>query len=60
MAKLTDNSIMPFGKYQGHTMANVPASYLIWIFENNKCTKEVAIYISENLENLKLEIKQGL
>ena len=60
MGKLTDNSLMPFGKYKGYAMTNVPASYLIWIFENNKCTKEVAIYISENLENLKLEIKQGL
>ena len=60
MAKLTDESIMPFGKYKGYTMSNVPASYLIWLFENNKCSKEVAFYIAENLEHLKLEVKQGL
>lgn len=33
---LTDNSIMPFGVYKGKKMANVPASYLKWIYDNNK------------------------
>jgi uncharacterized protein (DUF3820 family) len=55
---LTDNSIMPFGKYAGQKLANIPASYLIWIFENNKCTAEVARYINENLDVLKEEIKR--
>ena len=55
---MTDNSIMPFGKYKGEKMANVPASYLVWIFENNKCTPEVAKYIANNLDVLKAEIKE--
>jgi len=55
---LTDNSIMPFGKYKGQVLANIPASYLIWIFENNKCTPDVAKYINENLDVLKEEIKR--
>lgn len=59
MNKLTDGSIMPFGKFKGYLMENVPASYLIWLFENNKCTKEVAVYISENIETLRLEVKQN-
>lgn len=55
MSALTDESLMPFGKYKGEKMANVPASYLIWIYENNKCTKEVALYIADNWEVLKNE-----
>ncbi len=54
---MTDKSIMPFGKYKGYLMENVPASYLIWLYENSKCTKEVAEYILDNMEILKLELK---
>lgn len=53
---MTDNSLMPFGKYKGQKMANVPSDYLLWIFENNKCTPEVAKYIAENLDVIKAEI----
>jgi uncharacterized protein (DUF3820 family) len=53
---MTDNSLMPFGKYKGEKMANVPSDYLLWIFENNKCTQEVAKYIAENLDVIKSEI----
>lgn len=55
---LSDESLMPFGQYKGKEMANVPASYLIWIYDNNKCTPEVANYIEDNMDALKLEIKQ--
>lgn len=54
---ITDNSLMPFGKHQGQKMANVPPEYLIWIFENNKCTPDVAKYIAENMEVIKSEIE---
>ncbi len=57
MNKLSDNSLMPFGKYKGEKMVNVPASYLLWIYENNKCTKEVAFYVRDNYEVLKKENK---
>jgi len=55
---LIDNSLMPFGKYKGTKMANVPASYLIWIYENNKCSIEVIKYVRENLDVLKEESKR--
>lgn len=55
MSKLTDGSCMPFGKYKGEKMINVPSSYLMFLFETNKCTPEVAVYISENIEVLKKE-----
>ena len=54
---MTDNSLMPYGKHKGQKMANVPPDYLIWLFENNKCTPEVAKYIAENLDVLKAEIE---
>lgn len=54
---LTDNDRMPFGKYKNEKMANVPASYLMWLYNENKCSKEVRDYIEDNLDVLKEEIK---
>jgi uncharacterized protein (DUF3820 family) len=53
---MTDNSIMPYGKHKGQKMANVPPDYLIWIFENSRCTPELAKYIADNLDVIKAEI----
>ncbi len=58
MSKLTDNSRMPWGRYKGMKMANVPAEYLFWCYNNNKCSVEVSKYISENHEVLKTEIEK--
>lgn len=55
--KLTDESPMLFGKYKGDKMVNVPASYLMWLYDNNKCNAEVREYIKENLDVLQKEIK---
>ena len=33
---MNDESIMPFGKYKGETMIEVPDSYLLWIWNKNK------------------------
>ncbi len=49
---LTDNDIMPFGKYKGEKMANVPADYLVWLYENEKCFGEVKEYINKNIDTL--------
>ena len=56
---MEDNSTMPFGKYKGEKMANIPPDYLIWIFENNKCSAEVAKYIAENMDCLKQEMEHN-
>jgi uncharacterized protein (DUF3820 family) len=56
MTKIDDNSIMPFGKYKGEKMANVPPDYLIWLYENGKCYGDIKDYIAENMEVLKSEI----
>lgn len=54
---MNDKSPMPFGKYINVAMANVPASYLIWLYDNNKCAGEVKKYIQDNIDVLKSETK---
>jgi len=46
---------MPFGKYRGTAMANVPAVYLLWLF-NKGCDHDgVKQYINSNLDILRKE-----
>lgn len=61
---LTDDSIMPFGKYAKTEtrMEDVPASYLLWLWEKQGTTKPfgeaaeaVQAYIRDNLDCLKKE-----
>ena len=56
---MNDESLMPFGKHKGEKMADVPANYLLWIYENNKCSGAVKSYIEENLDVIKVEIKRS-
>lgn len=62
--KLTDNDPMPFGKYQGQKMANVPANYLLYLWEQNQFRymngKRVKDYIERNLEAIKKEQADNL
>ena len=59
---MKDTDLMPFGIHKGKAMANVPADYLMFIYRvtyNNQPYERfpVSIYIHENLDALKLEIK---
>jgi uncharacterized protein (DUF3820 family) len=54
---MTDESTMPFGKYKGDKMANIPADYLLWLYENSKVYGEVKQYIKDNLDVIKSEIE---
>ena len=38
--KLEDESIMPFGKYEGKKMEDVPAGYLIWLHDSMVATRK--------------------
>jgi uncharacterized protein (DUF3820 family) len=53
---LEDTDKMPYGKFAGKEMQDVPASYLMWLYEEKKCTGEVLTYIIDNLDALKTEI----
>jgi uncharacterized protein (DUF3820 family) len=57
MNKLTDESLMPFGKYQGKKLANVPADYLLWLHKAN-VSGQLGQYIKENLDAIEEEIRQ--
>lgn len=55
---MKDTDKMPFGKYQGTAMANVPASYLLWLYQEGKLNQEVKAYIEDNMDVLKKEAKK--
>lgn len=54
---ITDDSLMPFGKYQGTKMANVPASYLLWLHDQGQVFGAMKEYLIDNLDALKMEAK---
>ena len=56
MNKMTDDSIITFGKYKGQKLANVPPEYLLWLYENGNVYGELKAYIADNLEVIKSEI----
>ena len=58
MPILTDEDLMPFGRFEGQEMVKVPAWYLIVLYEDGNITdKDVLRYIKSNMASLKLEIK---
>jgi hypothetical protein len=61
--ELTDTSPMPFGKYKGLPMSDVPANYLFWLWTNGKREDKtclVADYIRRNKSALATEHKDGI
>jgi uncharacterized protein (DUF3820 family) len=53
---MTDESIMPIGKYKGQKMANVPSEYLLWLLENGNTYGNLKAYLLENKEIFEAEI----
>ncbi len=55
---------MPFGKYKGVQMANVPADYLLWLYSEYTdpnprfgfISQPVKLYIEDNIDLLKKEV----
>lgn len=63
MKELQDQDPMPFGKYEGQLMEDVPASYLHWLWMNGKqydINCPVSNYIKRNMDALKMEHPDGL
>ncbi|HLI94239.1 MAG TPA: DUF3820 family protein [Puia sp.] len=56
MIEVTDKTLMPFGKYKGTALANVPAGYLIYIYENMNLHDNLKTYIKKNMDVLKAEV----
>lgn len=55
----TDQSILYYGnKYRGQKLGNIPASYFVFIYENNyTMDTRLKKYIEENMGAFKLELK---
>lgn len=58
LKKLQDSDLMPYGKYKGSKMIDVPASYLMYLYDNKMCSDNVKIYIEENKEVIEKELKE--
>ena len=54
---MDDNSAMPFGKHKGKKMIDVPADYLLWLHDQGELFGDLKGYIDENIEALRLEVK---
>ena len=53
-----DHSPMPFGKYLGKAMLEVPAVYLLWLFNKGCQHPDVKRYILENYDAIKNEAQK--
>ena len=57
MTTYTDETPMPFGKYLGVKLKDIPASYLVWIYENcEELNFNLKQYLKVNLHILELEV----
>ena len=49
-----------FGKHKGMDLEDVPASYLLWLYENEIVKDGVVFdYIIKNLDGIKKQIEDG-
>lgn len=53
----TDESIMPFGMFKGSRLIDVPDSYLLWLYENDKMGR-LRKYIEENLQAIQNNVRK--
>ena len=67
MKIIQDTDAMPWGKHKGVPMQDVPASYLHWLWTNERDpmsrkakTDPVAAYIERNLAALQREHPDGI
>lgn len=57
-AQFTDSTPMPIGKHRGKAMVNIPAPYLLWLFNAGCDHAGIRQYIQDNMESLKAEVKK--
>jgi uncharacterized protein (DUF3820 family) len=56
--ELTDDCLMPWGKYKDTPMIDVPADYLLYMYKSKKCCNLVKAYIEDNKDVLIKELKE--
>lgn len=52
---MDDQSIMPYGKFKGDRLEDVPAWYLLLMNNSGKLTPELEEYVEDNLDSLEEE-----
>lgn len=55
---MKDTDLMEFGKHEGKALANVPADYLLWLYDNNRAHGDLKKYIEYNMDVLKKQAKK--
>lgn len=63
MKVLRDEDPMPFGKYRGERMEDVPADYLFYLWTECRFEHDhgpVAEYIRANLDTLEIDYPDGI
>lgn len=45
MILLNEHSIMPYGKYEGRQIKDVPADYLLWLYYNDRASPAIEEYV---------------
>jgi len=59
---MSDDYIFTFGKYQGQCIENVPASYLLWCYEQDEMMlrhPEIVAYVKKNKKHLDEEVERA-
>jgi len=59
MVELTDNSLMPFGKFNGDKLGNLPAWYLLKIRDECQLFDNMKKYIDDKKDALIAEKKRA-
>lgn len=57
---MNDYTKLTFGPHEGTALINVPADYLLYLYEENICYGDLKEYIEDNMDAIKLELKQLL
>jgi hypothetical protein len=60
--RFTDDTRMPFGKYRGQALRDVPAAYLLWLGDNlvpdNYDKTAILVYINESRRALEMDAEE--
>ncbi len=52
----TDSTIMTFGKHKGKALANIPAQYFLYLYDNRMISNQALLqYVERNMDALKKE-----
>lgn len=56
--EVNDQTVMWYGAHKGTRVGKLPADYLIWLFDNNKCPPNLRAYIKANMDVLQIQVRR--